>query len=77
MNNLTEAERKLHERRKAIRIASVVLVVLCTLFLAVAAGTMIALWDSGKTAKELIEVMNGTYVYVWKRGTGHSKEHAG
>ena len=64
MNNLTEAERKLHERRKAIRIASVVLVVLCTLFLAVAAGTMIALWDSGKTAKELIEVMNGTYVYA-------------
>ena len=42
----------------------VAIVLLCTLFLAVAAGTMIALWDSGKTAKELIEVMNGTYVYA-------------
>ncbi len=64
MNNLSEAERKLHERRRIIRVASVVLVILCTLFLAVAAGTMIALWDSGKTAKELFEVMNGTYVYA-------------
>ncbi|MCR5603580.1 MAG: hypothetical protein K6G27_07760 [Lachnospiraceae bacterium] len=64
MNNLSEAERKLHERRRIIRVASVVLVIVCTLFLAVAAGTMIALWDSGKTAKELFEVMNGTYVYA-------------
>jgi lysophospholipase L1-like esterase len=63
-SNLSDEERRLHERRNAIRIASVVIVLLCTLFLAVAAGTMIALWDSGKTARELIEVMNGTYVYA-------------
>lgn len=61
---MTEEERKLEDRRLIIRIASVLLVVLCTLFLAVAAGSMIALWSTGKTSQDLFAVMNGTYVYA-------------
>lgn len=62
--HMTEEERKLEDRRRFIRIASVALVIVCTLFLAVMAGTMIALWDTGKTAHDLVAVMNGSYVYA-------------
>lgn len=61
---MSEEERKLEDRRRIIRTASVLLVLLCTLFLAVAAGTMIALWSTGKTSQDLFAVMNGTYVYA-------------
>ena len=61
---MTEEERKLEDRRRIIRTASVLLVLMCTLFLAVAAGTMIALWSTGKTSQDLFAVMNGTYVYA-------------
>ncbi len=53
---------KLLKQRCIIRISAVVLVVLCTLFMAVMAGTMIAMWDVGKTSRDLFALMNGTYV---------------
>lgn len=59
-----EEERKLEEKRRLIRIASVVLVIVCTVFLAIMAGTMIALWDTGKSAGDLAAVLNGSYVYA-------------
>ena len=61
---MSAEDRKLEERRRFIRICSVVLVVLCTVFLAVMAGTMIALWDTGKSAHDLMSVLNGSYVYA-------------
>ena len=63
-SQLSSQDRKLEERRRFIRILSVVLVVLCTVFLAVMAGTMIALWDTGKSAHDLKAVLNGSYVYA-------------
>lgn len=59
-----EEGRGLEERRRLIRIAAVVLVVICTIFLAVTAGAMIALWDTGKTAHDLVALLNGSYVYA-------------
>ncbi|MBR6487035.1 MAG: hypothetical protein IKT17_10135 [Lachnospiraceae bacterium] len=61
---MTDEELALIERRRAVRVVSVVLVVLCTLFLAVMAGAMIALWDTGKSSRDLIAVLNGSYVYA-------------
>ncbi len=55
---------RLAERRRLVRMASVVLVVLCTVFLAVMAGAMIALWDTGKSSHDLLALMNGSYVYA-------------
>lgn len=60
----SEEERRLEDKRRLIRIVSVVLVVVCTVFLAVMAGTMIALWDTGKSVHELTAVLNGSYVYA-------------
>lgn len=59
-----EEERKLEDKRRLIRIISVALVILCTVFLAVMAGVMIALWDTGKSAHDLTAVLNGSYVYA-------------
>ena len=61
---MSAEDRKLEERRRFIRICSVVLVILCTVFLAVMAGTMIALWDTGKSARDLMSVLNGSYVHA-------------
>ncbi|MBQ7481637.1 MAG: hypothetical protein IJT80_07150 [Lachnospiraceae bacterium] len=62
--NMGEEERKLEDKRRLIRIISVALVILCTVFLAVMAGVMIALWDTGKSAHDLTAVLNGSYVYA-------------
>ncbi len=62
--DMTEEERALIERRRLVRLVSVVLVLLCTVFLAVMAGCMIALWDTGKSSNDLFAVINGTYVYA-------------
>ncbi|MCR5357691.1 MAG: hypothetical protein K6E63_09875 [Lachnospiraceae bacterium] len=61
---MSEEELAVVERRRTVRVISVVFVVLCTLFLAVMAGAMIALWDTGKSSRDLLAVMNGSYVYA-------------
>lgn len=61
---VSEEERALEDKRRLIRIISVALVILCTVFLAVMAGVMIALWDTGKSAHDLTAVLNGSYVYA-------------
>ena len=61
---LTGEQKQLEDRRRALRIASVVLVLVCTVFLAMAAGTMIALWDTGKSSHDFFMLLNGSYVYA-------------
>ncbi|MCR5419739.1 MAG: hypothetical protein K6E98_01880 [Lachnospiraceae bacterium] len=62
--NMSEEELKLEDRRRIIRVLSMVFVMVGTIFLAVAAGIMIALWDTSKSAGDLVALMNGTYVYA-------------
>ncbi|MCR4806315.1 MAG: hypothetical protein K5857_01440 [Lachnospiraceae bacterium] len=57
----TEMEALLKKRRM-VRAGAVGFVIVCTLFLAVMSGTMIALWDTGKTSEDLFALMKGTYV---------------
>ena len=57
----TEME-ALMRKRRIIRASAVGLVVLCSIFLAVMSGAMIAMWSTGKTAQDLSAVFNGTYV---------------
>ena len=59
--NTKEMETLLKQRR-IIRISAVALVVVCTLLMSVMAGAMIAMWDAGKTSRDLFAIMNGTYV---------------
>lgn len=52
----------LMKKRKIIRASAVGLVVLCSIFLAIMSGMMIAMWSTGKTSQDLSAVINGTYV---------------
>lgn len=60
-SNTTETE-SLLRKRQAIRIGAIALVILCSVLMAVMAGAMIAMWDTGKTSEDLFAVINGTYV---------------
>ena len=50
------------KKRRIIRASAVGLVVICSVFLAIMSGAMIAMWSTGKTSQDLSAVLNGTYV---------------
>lgn len=57
----TEME-SLMKKRRIIRASAVGLVIICSIFLAVMSGAMIAMWSTGKTSQDLSAMLNGTYV---------------
>lgn len=62
MQSYTTDMDSLYMKRRIIRASAVSIVVLCSVFLAIMAGLMIAMWSMGKTSEDLFAVMNGTYV---------------
>ena len=62
MPSYTNEMETLMKKRRIIRASAVGLVIICSIFLAVMSGTMIAMWSTGKTSRDLSEVLNGTYV---------------
>lgn len=52
----------LMKKRRIIRGSAVGLVIICSIFLAIMSGAMIAMWSTGKTSQDLSAVLNGTYV---------------
>ncbi len=60
-SNTSENE-ALMKKRRIIRGSAVGIVIICSVFLAVMSGMMIAMWSMGKTSEDLSAVINGTYV---------------
>lgn len=58
----TSDNESLMKKRRIIRASAVGLVIICSVFLAIMSGAMIAMWSTGKTSQDLSAVLNGTYV---------------
>ncbi len=58
----TSDNESLMKKRRIIRGSAVGIVIICSVFLAIMSGAMIAMWSTGKTSQDLSAVLNGTYV---------------
>ena len=58
----TSDNESLMKKRRIIRGSAVSIVIICSVFLAIMSGAMIAMWSTGKTSQDLSAVLNGTYV---------------